>query len=56
MPEKTHLCSCEICFRFFRLNFNFELFRRAIAQRRMETAPIVVPLDENFDVRAQMRR
>src|SRR3974377_2311503 len=56
MPEKTHLCSCGICFRFLSLNFAFELCGRAIAQRRMQTAPIVVPLDENFDVLAQMRQ
>src|SRR5579864_4795613 len=50
MPKKTHARSQGNC-----LGCGlFELLRRLIAQRRMQTASIVILLDEGFDVRPQM--
>src|SRR5258708_12205147 len=51
MPEKTH-CRCGTI--RLRTGISLELFRRTIAQRRMQSAAIVVLFDELLDVLTQM--
>jgi len=50
----VHACTLEIWRCARRLTLLFELLRRLVAQRGVQPLPIVILLDELFDVRPQM--
>src|SRR6185369_11490399 len=51
MPEKTHRRASASC---GGLELLLEFLRRLVAQRRMQTAAIVISFNEGFDVAAQV--
>src|SRR5690349_19152884 len=52
--EKLHAWTAQLCHGIRMLRLPFKLFRRTIAQRRMQSLLIVVPVDKFLDAGAQV--